>query len=67
MENMSDDSVKYVYNLLTGRLDPVNDKATLVEGASQLHGLFEALVSGGFTDSQAIQIIIGFLLATAKK
>ena len=67
MEDISDDSVKYVYNLLTGRLDPVNDQAALREGAAQLYGLFKALTDGGFNDNQAIQILIGFLLATANK
>ena len=67
MEDMSEDSVKYVYNLLTGRLDPINDQAALREGAAQLHGLFKALMDGGFNENQAIQILIGFLLATANK
>lgn len=67
MEDMSDDSVKYVYNLLTGRLDPVNDQAALREGATQLYGLFKALTDGGFNENQAIQILIGFLLAAANK
>lgn len=63
----SDESIKYVYNLLTGRIDPVNDAASLRNGAAQLHELFEALVAGGFKESQAIQIIIEYLVTMTKK
>ena len=67
MESVSDDSVKYVYNLLTGRLDPVNNAESLAAGAAQLFSLFKVLVDGGFSEDQAIRLLAEFLIGMCAK
>lgn len=40
--------------------DPITD---LAAGAAQLHELYESYIGAGFTDTQALQLVIAILTA----
>ena len=52
--------------MASGESSPEDPITALAQGAAQLHELFTAYINAGFTDAEALQIIIAMVTASIR-